>query len=136
MAKNITLAVPDDLVSKMDKFKEVNWSAVARDAIDSYIKRRSDPNIAPTVDRLVREKDTIYDRGRKKAQNYVSGLKYTQIEKLFNHLGSDAPDLKSNMANWDLYFHGVPECCIVEDSPIFYKGFRDALVELKEKLAE
>lgn len=30
---NITLAIPEDLKEKMDRFKEINWSEVARQAI-------------------------------------------------------------------------------------------------------
>lgn len=30
---NITLSVPEELKSEMDKFKEINWSEVARQAI-------------------------------------------------------------------------------------------------------
>ena len=30
---NMTLAIPDELKEKMDHFKEINWSEVARQAI-------------------------------------------------------------------------------------------------------
>jgi hypothetical protein len=30
---NITLSVPEELKEKMDKFKEINWSEIARQAI-------------------------------------------------------------------------------------------------------
>lgn len=30
---NMTLAIPSDLKEKMDQFKEINWSEVARQAI-------------------------------------------------------------------------------------------------------
>ena len=30
---NMTLAIPEDLKAKMDHFKEINWSEVARQAI-------------------------------------------------------------------------------------------------------
>ena len=30
---NMTLAIPGDLKEKMDRFKEINWSEVARQAI-------------------------------------------------------------------------------------------------------
>ena len=35
---NVTLSVPTDLKSKMDKLNEVNWSAVARNAFNEKIK--------------------------------------------------------------------------------------------------
>ena len=35
---SITLAVPTELKQKMDKFAEINWSAVAREAFMQKIK--------------------------------------------------------------------------------------------------
>lgn len=35
---NVTLAIPNDLKQKMDDFAEINWSAVAREAINEKIK--------------------------------------------------------------------------------------------------
>ena len=34
---SITLSVPEELKKDMDKFQEINWSAVARDAIKNKI---------------------------------------------------------------------------------------------------
>ncbi len=34
---SITLSVPEDLKQEMDKFQEINWSAVAREAIKRKI---------------------------------------------------------------------------------------------------
>jgi len=34
---SITLAVPEELKKEMDKFQEMNWSAVAREAIKNKI---------------------------------------------------------------------------------------------------
>lgn len=35
---NITLSIPGELKEKMDSFPEINWSAVARSAIDERVK--------------------------------------------------------------------------------------------------
>ena len=35
---SITLSVPKDIKHEMDQFKEINWSAVAREAIKKKIK--------------------------------------------------------------------------------------------------
>ena len=35
---NVTLSVPQDLKDRMDLFSEINWSAVAREAIDEKIR--------------------------------------------------------------------------------------------------
>ena len=34
---NITLAVPEDIKKEMEKFPEMNWSAIAREAIKKRI---------------------------------------------------------------------------------------------------
>ena len=34
---NVTFSIPADLKSKMDSFREINWSAVARDAFNEKI---------------------------------------------------------------------------------------------------
>ncbi len=38
MGKNITLAVPDNLYAVMKEHTEVNWSDVARRAIEAFVK--------------------------------------------------------------------------------------------------
>ena len=35
---NMTLAIPDDLKEKLQKHKEVNWSAVTRRALEEHLK--------------------------------------------------------------------------------------------------
>ena len=34
---NVTFAIPEDLKGKMDSFKEINWSAVAREAFSEKV---------------------------------------------------------------------------------------------------
>ena len=36
---NITLAIPEHLKEKLQKHKEVNWSAVTRRALEEHLKR-------------------------------------------------------------------------------------------------
>ena len=36
---NITLAIPENLKEKLQKHKEVNWSAVTRRALEEHLKR-------------------------------------------------------------------------------------------------
>ena len=137
MPKNLTLSIPDELANKMDKFGEVNWSAVAREGIEVYVKRRSDPAVVATLERLGKERDALYESGRQSAQGLVRRLKYPQLETVFDSMGKTHQDLKHNMELWDFYFGGIPQVCLAEkDSPAFFKGFHDALTELKEKLAD
>jgi len=37
MAKNLTIRIDDETAKKMEKYREVNWSEVARKAIKKYI---------------------------------------------------------------------------------------------------
>lgn len=36
---NITLAIPENLKEKLQKHKEVNWSAVTRRALEEHLRR-------------------------------------------------------------------------------------------------
>ena len=36
---SITLSVPEDLKHEMDEFQEMNWSAIARDAIKTKVSQ-------------------------------------------------------------------------------------------------
>jgi len=40
---NVTISVPDELKTEMDKFPEVSWSEICRNAISQYIAQRKNP---------------------------------------------------------------------------------------------
>jgi hypothetical protein len=40
---NVTITVPEELKNEMDKFGEVSWSEICRNAISLYISQRKDP---------------------------------------------------------------------------------------------
>lgn len=40
---NVTISVPDELKSEMDKYPEVSWSEVSRKAFTQYISERKNP---------------------------------------------------------------------------------------------
>jgi predicted transcriptional regulator len=40
MTKNLTIRIDDETAKKMEKYGEVNWSEVARKAINKYITGR------------------------------------------------------------------------------------------------
>ena len=40
MARNLTIKLDDETAQKMEKYSEVNWSEVARKAINNYIVDR------------------------------------------------------------------------------------------------
>jgi hypothetical protein len=43
MAKNITVAVSDEIYMKMENHRDVNWSEVCRMAISDYIQTKTSP---------------------------------------------------------------------------------------------
>lgn len=69
MTKNITISVPDELAKGMAKLPEVNWSAVARDSIESYVKIREKPDLAEVVQLLIKERGSEFARGVQAAKN-------------------------------------------------------------------
>jgi len=44
MVKNLTIRLDDETAKKMEKHREVNWSEVARKAINEYIAGREATN--------------------------------------------------------------------------------------------
>lgn len=68
MPKNVTISLPDELADAMAKLQEVNWSAVARDAIENYVKMREKPDLAEVVRQLVKQRGSDYARGVQTAQ--------------------------------------------------------------------
>ncbi len=40
MVRNLTIRIDDETSKKMDKYSEVNWSQVAREAIKKYVASR------------------------------------------------------------------------------------------------
>ena len=68
MPKNVTISLPDGLADAMAKLQEVNWSAVARDAIENYVKMREKPDLAEVVQQLVKQRGSDFARGVQTAQ--------------------------------------------------------------------
>ncbi|MGC8896170.1 MAG: hypothetical protein ACP5LB_05325 [Candidatus Bathyarchaeia archaeon] len=64
MGKNVTIYLPDDVAEKMEKFPEVNWSEVCRQAIVDYIETRSQVDLGPIIERLKKESDELYRKGQ------------------------------------------------------------------------
>ena len=68
MPKNVTISLPDELADAMAKLPEVNWSAVARDSIENYVKMREKPDLAEVVQQLVKQRGSDFARGVQTAQ--------------------------------------------------------------------
>jgi hypothetical protein len=81
LTKNLTLSLPDELGEALAKFPEVNWSAVARDSIESYVKLREKPDLAEVVQLLIDQRGTEYTRGVQMAQTLAktNGNKWVDV---------------------------------------------------------
>ncbi len=84
MAKNLTISFPDELYEKMSKFNDVNWSAVARNAIEDYLERRTEPDLEPILEKLTKEKGDEYSKGVKKATEIYKKENYAKLDELFS----------------------------------------------------
>lgn len=78
---NVTISVPDELKTEMDKLTEVNWSEVCRNAISLYISQRKSPvpKIELSLDQIALEYD-----------NFQTGYPTLRIDlKLHNKMDSE-----------------------------------------------
>lgn len=76
MPKNITIYIPDSLVREMDELPEVNWSEVARNAIELYVKERKQGQI------LIEELEAQLDQFQvlnKQIENFMQQSNKTNI---------------------------------------------------------
>jgi len=80
MPKNITLSIPDDVATDMEAMPEINWSAVAKSSIKTYIEARKRPDITPLLENLLRQKSEEYVNGRKKADEIAERSGYRLID--------------------------------------------------------
>lgn len=65
---SLTLSVPKDLKQKMDAFRYINWSEVARAAIINKIQLLNKMDSLLSYSRLSQEDTVIYGRMIKKRQ--------------------------------------------------------------------
>jgi hypothetical protein len=55
---NVTITVPEELKTEMDKYSEVSWSEICRNAISQYIAQRENPK--PRIEVYIRS-SRLYD---------------------------------------------------------------------------
>ncbi|MFA6022839.1 MAG: hypothetical protein WC781_02005 [Candidatus Pacearchaeota archaeon] len=63
---NLTLSIPEDLKSEMEKFPEINWSEVARAAIKRKIELLIEMEKILSKSKLTKEDALIFSRKLKK----------------------------------------------------------------------
>lgn len=61
---NITIRVPEELKGRMERFKNVNWSEVARRAFDEAARREEMLGAAESIKRLRMESSADWDGAR------------------------------------------------------------------------
>jgi hypothetical protein len=82
MAKNITLAIPDDIAVEMEAMPEVNWSSVARTSITQYIEMRKNPDITALIEKLQAQKSQEFILGRRKTEEILDKNGYRMLDTI------------------------------------------------------
>ena len=84
-ARNLTLYIPGEVAEKMDKLQEVNWSRIARDAIERYIDERLSMSVPPEViSKLRKEMGEEFVNGKQFAVEHIlPKLAYKQLAQFF-----------------------------------------------------
>jgi uncharacterized protein YjhX (UPF0386 family) len=102
-AKNITVYMSAETVQKMEKeqFKDTNWSKVARDAIECYIRDKTQATIPQEIfERLKAEMDTEYSNGKQYAIEILAKkLSYRVLSNFFEEAERRAYAEENRIAN-------------------------------------
>jgi hypothetical protein len=127
-AKNLTLYIPGDVARKMDQLSEVNWSKIARDAIERYVEDRLNTSIPPeTLSKLRKEMGEEVANGKKlAAEQILPRLTYKKLASFFKTVRSRA----ENARNYQAVMSGVEE----EMLPLDIEG--QALEIIKDHFVE
>jgi hypothetical protein len=83
--KNITVYVSDETALRMDGLREVNWSQICKEAIDTYIEARKsiNPQARLKFQKLKQtEKNDGYLFGSQLASEILDGLNYQEVRNL------------------------------------------------------
>ncbi len=62
--KNVTIYLPDEVATRMEKYPEVNWSEICRKAVIDYVDTRSHMDIGPILEKLRAERNEDYKQGQ------------------------------------------------------------------------
>ena len=93
--------MPGEIVKKMDQFKDVNWSKIARDAIENYISDRTQSSIPQDLlERLQIEMNTEYSNGRQFAiETMAKELTFRKLANYFEEAQRRADRSAERYAN-------------------------------------
>jgi hypothetical protein len=138
-SKNLTLYIPAETAQKMDKLQEVNWSKIARDAIERYIEDRLDTTMPPEVlSKLRSEMGEEFANGRRLVVEKLGpNLTYKRLISFFDALDARVENTRAEISD----LHGVPESDITIDVEaealvIIKKHFTEIPAEASSKFCE
>lgn len=125
---NITLSVSNDLKENMDRFSEVSWSDVCRNAIKNYLESRGSVNPrarSKYLELKEAERGLGYKFGLKIAEEIMENVSYDDIRKLME-----------SVHYWETV--GYPDdfigCWIVNDfEDPYYKEYMEMFEEYSQK---
>jgi hypothetical protein len=148
VGRNITVYLPDDIQSMMDKFREVNWSEVCRKAIMDYVATRTAPNFEATVARLKTERTDEYGRGYKLGLDLARELPYRELVKIiegwdernnelmrFEIEDGEIPRPISRAMEYRRYWRNVIPGPYRDGGKDFIEGFSQALTDVYKEVA-
>ncbi len=92
--------MPIEVVEKMETLKGVNWSKIARTAIEEYVNTRFETLLSPEiVERFKKEMHVHYAEGRQyAAQQLIPELSFKQLSKFFDAATKNAIETRENRA--------------------------------------
>jgi len=99
-ARNLTLYIPGNVAQKMDRLQEVNWSKIAREAIERYIDERLDTSIPPEILSTLRnQKGDEFTNGKKLATETIApNLSYKKMAIFFKAASERAENARKYLA--------------------------------------
>lgn len=146
MAKNITVGISDELSKRMDELKDVNWSAVARDCIEQYLRQRTAGNLESIIAKVKQKRGQEFKNGYEFVIKNVDYLELPELEEIANPHANGAERLY-----YIVHSRPVPNKMLIENlfditrdpvigtiigfivSSEFLKGMQEAAKEIIEK---
>jgi len=96
MVRNVTVQVGDDISSKMEKLKDVNWSEVVRDCLEKYCNLRLNADIEALGQKMKAQKEEAYSEGYKAALEW-----FKQKEITYEDVNAISQELDDFASAWD-----------------------------------
>ncbi len=82
MTKNITVGLSDEIVTRMEQLKDVNWSAVTRDCIEQYIKQRTAGSLEKAIEKVKAKRSNDFKNGYEFIVSNVDNINVNALEEI------------------------------------------------------